>query len=175
MKVEISNPKRVPVPPSSGEVNLNKLSIFYFNARSILPKMDELKVVVAAQNPSIVCIVETWLCDAISDFEISIKNFQLVRLDRNRHGGGVLIYVHSSLNWDVLLNGPNDLEFLSLSISSPCKLFKHCISVLYRSPSLPVSFFDNFCTTLQFLLPHRFTVILILIFVIRITQFCISW
>ena len=76
----------------------------YFNARSILPKMDELKV-----DPSIVCLVETWLCDAICDFEISIKDFQLVRLGKNRHGGGVLIYVYSSLNWDVLLNGPNDL------------------------------------------------------------------
>ena len=42
-------------------------------------------------------------------------------------------------------------------ISSPCNFFKHCISVLYRSPSFPVSFFDNFCTTLQFLSPHRFT------------------
>ena len=123
MKVEISNSKRVLLPPSSGQVNFNKLSILYFNARSILPKMDELKVVVAAQNHSIVCIVETWLCDAISDFEISIKDLQLVRLERNLHVGGVLIYVHCSLNWDVLLNGQNDLEILSLSISSPCKLF----------------------------------------------------
>ena len=113
MKVEISNHKRVLVPPSSGQVNLNKLSILYFNARSILPKMDELKVVVAVQNPSIICVVETWLCDAISDFEISIKDLQLVRLDRNRQEG-VIIYVHFSLNWDVLLNGPNDLELLTL-------------------------------------------------------------
>ena len=65
MKVEISNHKRVLVPPSSGQVNLNKLSILYSNARSILPKMDVMKVVVAAQTPSIVCVVETWFCDAI--------------------------------------------------------------------------------------------------------------
>ena len=156
MKGESSNPVPVPVPIPS-QVSPNNFSILYFNARSILPKMDELRVMVAAQNPSIVCIVETWLCEVISDLEISLKNFQLVRLDRNRHGGGVLIYIHSSLTWDVLLRGPNDLEFLSLSISSPCNCFKHCISVLYRSPSFPVSFFDNFCTTLQFLSPHRFT------------------
>ena len=43
---------------------------------------------------------------------------------------------HSSLNWDVLLNVPNDLYFLSLLISSPCTFFKHCISVLYHSPSV---------------------------------------
>ena len=110
MKGESSNPVPVTVP-IPGQVSPNNFSILYFNARSILPKMDELRVVVAAQNPSIVCIVETWLCEVISDLEISLKNFQLVRLDRNRHGGGVLIYIHSSLTWDVLLRDPNDLEF----------------------------------------------------------------
>ena len=65
----------------------------------------------AAQNPSIVCIVETWLCEVILDLKILLKNFQLVRFDRNRHGGGVLIYIHSSLTWDVLLRGTNYLEF----------------------------------------------------------------
>lgn len=35
------------------------LSILYFNARSILPKQDDIRVKVAVQNPSIVCIVET--------------------------------------------------------------------------------------------------------------------
>jgi len=36
----------------------NNLSILYFNARSIVPKYDELCVVVEANNPDIVCIVE---------------------------------------------------------------------------------------------------------------------
>ena len=67
------------------------------------------------------------------------------------------MYIHTSLTWEVLLRGPNNLEFLSLSIRSSCSVFKHCVSVLYRPPSSPVSFFDNFCTALQHLSPHLFT------------------
>ena len=73
---------------------------------------------------------------------MSIQNYHLTRLDRNRHGGGILIYIHASLTWEVLLRGANDLEFVSLSLTSSGSLSKHCVSVLYRPPSSPVSFFD---------------------------------
>ena len=139
-----------------GQPSPNDLSILYFNARSILPKLDDLRVEVAAQNPSIVCVVETWLSEDISDL-VSIQDYDVIRLDRNRHGGGVLIYIHTSFTWEVLLRGPNNLKFLSLSIRPFCSAFKHCVSVLYRPPSSSVSFFDNFCTTLQHLSPHLFT------------------
>ena len=115
----------------SGQPSPNNFSILYFNARSISPKLDDLRVVVAAQRPSIICIVESWLSEDISNLEMSIENYYLTRLDRNRHGGGVLIYIHASLTWEILSRGANDLEFLSLSISSAGGLFKHCVSVLY--------------------------------------------
>ena len=140
--------------PTPGQPSRTDFSVLYFNARSILPKLDNLKAEIAAQNPTIVCIVETWLSEDISDLEISIENYDVARFDRNRHGGGVLIYIHTSLTWEVMLRGPNSLEFLSLSIRSPCSVYKHYVSVLYRPPSSPVSFFDKFYTTLQQLSPH---------------------
>ena len=44
-------------------------------------------------------IVESWLSGDISDDEITflISGYSFVRLDRNRHGGGILIYIRSSL------------------------------------------------------------------------------
>ena len=119
--------------------------------------MDELHVLVRAQNPSIVFIVESWISEDIQDCEISIEDYHIVRLDRNRHGGGIIIYIHVSLNWEVLLRGPNNLEFIALSISPVFSNVKHCVSVLYLPPSSPVSFFDDFCNTLQHLSPHLFT------------------
>ena len=118
------------------------VSILYFNARSILPKLDHLRAEASTQNPSVICIVESWLSKAISDDEISIAGYQIARLDRSRHGGGVLVYVHNSLNWEVLLMGPNNLELISLSLSPAyTDSVKHCVSVLYRPPSSPVIFF----------------------------------
>ena len=46
--------------------------ILYFNARSILPKLDELKIITENSNPDVVCITETWLSQEISDGEMSI-------------------------------------------------------------------------------------------------------
>ena len=53
-----------------------------------MPKFDDLCAVIAALNPDIVCIVESWLCSDISVSEISVPGYQIIRLDRNRHGGG---------------------------------------------------------------------------------------
>ena len=73
----------------------SNILILYYKARSILPKLDCLRAEAAVTNPSIICIVETWLSDNISDREISIENYQIVRVDQNKHGGGVLASVHS--------------------------------------------------------------------------------
>ena len=74
----------------------NHLKILYYNARSLLPKLDDLKVLSETQFPDIICVVETWLSSDISDSELEITNYQIFRRDRDRHGGGVLMYVHSS-------------------------------------------------------------------------------
>ena len=41
--------------------NSSNLNILYFNARSLPPKIDELRLICAATSPHIVCVVETWL------------------------------------------------------------------------------------------------------------------
>ena len=65
------------------------LNILYFNARSLLPKIDELRLICAFKEPDIVCIVESWLSCDVSDAELYITDYFIARLDRNRHGGGI--------------------------------------------------------------------------------------
>ena len=74
------------------------LSIMYFNARSVLSKLDDLRLMCTLEKPDVVCIVETWLCSDITNNEIAIPEYTVHRLDRNRHGGGILIYCHCHLN-----------------------------------------------------------------------------
>ena len=50
-------------------VNTGTLSVMYFNARSLIPKFDELCLLIETYQPDIVCIIETWL-----DHIISVQN-----------------------------------------------------------------------------------------------------
>jgi len=75
--------------PSVSKVKVIKsdsLRILYYNARSLLPKLDELSATIEAHDfPDIVCIVESWLCHDIREQEIAIPNYNVFRHDRNRH------------------------------------------------------------------------------------------
>ena len=61
------------IPPSS--LSNNNLyiphphNILYFNARSLLSKVDELRPLCALEKPHCVCVVETWVSQDISDIE----------------------------------------------------------------------------------------------------------
>jgi len=65
--------------------------LIYHNARMLFPKMDKLRVLVDMQQPHIVSIVETWLSSEILGNEIFLQGYQVLRLDRNGHGGGILM------------------------------------------------------------------------------------
>ena len=101
-------------------------SILCYNARSILPKLSELQLIAEAYAPNIICITETRLGSDIQDHELLLPGYQLIRLDRNRHGGGALMFITSQLSYSVL-PGCRDLELLSVVVrQESCKV---CISL----------------------------------------------
>lgn len=92
------------------------------------------------------CLVETWLSTDIFDSELFIPNYTIIRHDRNRHGGGVALYVSNSVLCKTILCGPENLELLIVSL---CKAnFKLCLGVFYRPPSSHCDVFDNLCEAL---------------------------
>ena len=130
-------------------------SILYYNARSLLPKMDELRLVCLSEQPDIVCIVETWLGENILDSEISIANYSVVRLDRNRHGGGIVMYIRDCLHCSVLNKGTLGLELAIVTVTSDS--FTICIGLLYRPPSSPVFVLDSLFSVLESLDSSHFS------------------
>jgi len=78
-------------------------------------------------SPDVVCIVETWLDGEICDQELVIDGYCVVRRDRNRHGGGVLMYIRASLEYNVLPVSDNQLEFLPISVNNHCSHCKHTV------------------------------------------------
>ena len=118
----------------------------YFNCRSLIPKLDELSAICQANKPDIVCLVETWLSTDIFDSELFIPNYTIVRHDRNRHGGGVALYVSNSVLCKTILCGPENLELLVVSL---CKANLSCVyEFFYRPPSSHCDVFDNLCEAL---------------------------
>ena len=108
------------------------LSALYYNARSIIPRLDELRLICSDTTPDIVCIVETWLRDSISDSELTINGYNLVRRDRNRHGGGVMLYIRDNPSFCVVYNDPENLELLSVKLFDGQSL--RCVCALYVPP-----------------------------------------
>ena len=112
------------------------------NARSLLSKLDELRVLCLVNNYDIVCIVESWLSQDISDSELAITGYTIFRRDRNRHGGGIIIFVKDTLSCTILpTSTSSSIEFISLIFESYRSKF--CISAFYRPPSSDVSYFDE--------------------------------
>ena len=143
------------------------LKILYYNARSLLPKFDELLILADSHNPDVICITESWLSVDIQDSEILIPGYQSLRHDRNRHGGGILMYVSHRFTVKLLPFHPS-LELLTVTLHSG--IFKFCLSLFYGPPSrLICRRFVFFCiTTFSQLTFPSFLVLYLLVILILI-------
>ena len=73
------------------------------NIRHLVPKLDELRLALAADNgPDIFGICETFLDFDVPDCQLNIQGLGFMRKDRsdtqNKSGGGLVLYYNSSLN-----------------------------------------------------------------------------
>ena len=71
----------------------NRLVLRYLNINSLAGKFDQLKLLIG-KNIDILIITETKIDSSFPNAQFIINEFSMpFRLDRNRFGGGVLIYV----------------------------------------------------------------------------------
>ena len=69
------------------------------NVNSLLPKIDEIRYIAARTNAAVIGISESKLDETILQSEIQISNYELLRCDRNRNGGGVACYIRSDIGY----------------------------------------------------------------------------
>lgn len=104
--------------------------------RSINNKLDVLCRLLEINNIDIAIISETHLPE---DKKISIKNYKIVRKDRDKNGGGVLIAVHKNFKIKKInLTQSNKIESVGVRIFHKNKKVIDIISV-YSSPSTKFS------------------------------------
>ena len=67
-------------------------------------------------KPVIVCLTETLLDNGSNDDELSIPGFNLIRLDRNRRGGSVVLYIIIKFAYKVIYLGDDSFECVIVCI-----------------------------------------------------------
>lgn len=120
----------------------NNFSVGHLNINRLLHKTHFVKDIIQEHNLSILALSETWLNEDISDNEIAIPNYRLVRRDRSgRLGGGVCIFIHCSLNYRLCHKIQNpSLEMIWIQIN--LRKEQLYIGCLYRPPSEPVHYWS---------------------------------
>ena len=98
------------------------LKIACLNINSLSKHIDELRVIMLNNPLDILAINESKINESISDDEISVSGFHLIRKDRNIHGGGVFMYIRETIPFSERndLQTACSLEMLCVEISRPC-------------------------------------------------------
>lgn len=106
-------------------------SILLFNARSLLNKLDDLKVRVAKFDPDVVVITETWLDNSVREGVLTIQGYKVFRNDRDLRGGGVAIFCKTALT-AVVESSPTISKINSNLLSLRIADFDASIIVIYH-------------------------------------------
>ena len=115
----------------------------FLNIVTLPSKIDEIRHSMCSKNIDLIAFNETRLDLSISDGLIHLDGYEVVRKDRSRNGGGVCIYLRSSINYKIRSDLiPPELEAVCLEIIKPqSKPF--IVTTIYRPPNANAEFFDH--------------------------------
>lgn len=123
-------------------VHCNINSLYAYNDDQ---KLGELELLAQHSHADIIALTETWLDDTVPNQLLSLNGFQApIRKDRNRHGGGVLIYCSEHL--PVILRPDLSVDsieatWLQIQINRTEHLL---VAVYYRPPNQSAEIRDTF-------------------------------
>ena len=112
------------------------------NIFTLLKHLDELRVLAEQHEPDILAINETEIDTDIDDQEILIDGYHVERLDRNKFGSGVAIYMRKGIDYKVR----NDLmiyDLESISVDVKIGMHKPFIVTSLCSPNHTVEYFNK--------------------------------
>ena len=126
------------------------LHFLHINTRSLLSKIDEIRIMATKTNAAVIGVTETWLDASVPDQEINIDNYVVLRKDRDRHGGGVCQFIRKDLAFNPQPHLEKDgMESIWTRILLP-KTKPFIVGTCYRPPhqndfysNLEETFFAN--------------------------------
>ena len=123
------------------------LHFVHLNVNSLLPKIDEIRLLALNSKPQLISLSETKLDSTILDEEIDIHGYSIVRSDRSRNGGGVGCYVRNDISFNVNEVLSDYIENINFDILLP-KTKPILIGVIYRHQD-KADFNDHFSDALD--------------------------
>ena len=116
------------------------------NIRSLLPKIDILRLFINKNPFDVIAVSETWLKPSVTNAEINIANYSIARQDRkDKTGGGTVIYVRNGLPYRSrtdLQNNYSESCWIEIIRRNTKSLF---ISSVYRPPDFEIkNFIEKF-------------------------------
>ena len=124
------------------------LSIGMLNVRSLLHKIEEIRLSLLVAQFDVLCISETWLDESVLSSELEVIGYSALSKHINRHGGGILIYVNDKLDFIRRC----DLEIIDLVcvwIEIRTETGKMLISSIYRPPSTKEKYLDTILDSIE--------------------------
>ena len=132
------NPNPGPQTPQSDNTwtpfEKSGLHFIHININSLIPKIDEIRSIAYRTNGAIIGITESKLDDSVTNSEIDIDNYVLIRNDRNRKGGGVACYIRKDINFTQKSVFNNEIENIFIDILLP-KTKPFTVGIFYRPPN----------------------------------------
>ena len=86
------------------------LHFCHLNVNSLSSKIDELRDITNYIKPAILGITESKLDSSVTNAEVNINGYSIIRNDRNRNGGGVACYIRNDLCFNIKNIFSNSIE-----------------------------------------------------------------
>ena len=130
---------------SNSKQHRNKIKIMLINARSLINKVDIFKIRVNLDKPDVVGVTETWAHKDISNSELQLDGYNMIRYDRQTgiRGGGVILYIKYGIPF-TQLESDQTVESIWCKISSKFK-----IGLYYCAPNNTSDYIEAMCNEIS--------------------------
>ena len=115
--------------------NNKRLHFMHLNINGLLNKIEELHYIARSSNAAVIGITETKLDNTVYDSEVTVDGYNnIVRKDRNRHGGGVTCYIRKNIFFNRKACVSDNTENIFTDLLFP-KTKPISVGITYKPPS----------------------------------------
>lgn len=108
----------------------------YLNIQGLTNNFNELEILINQNKYEIIMLSETHTTNELTDGEIDIDGYKIVKLDSfSNRTGGVAIYINSNWQYEIIQEYVLGVDIWWLAIKCVCESISFIVVTVYRSPN----------------------------------------